>query len=330
MEYRTLGGTGLRVSKIGFGAATVGNEYGLVDPAEIQRAVHYAIDQGINIFDVAPYYGRTLAETRLGECLKGRRHEVILATKCARYGKEDFDFSAARIMRSVDESLKRLQTDYLDIFHVHDIEFGHREQIIQESLPAMRKIQESGKARFIGITGLEVVMLREVAEAFPVDCMLSYCRYTLLNTDLDEVLAPFCRATGIGLMNASPLHMGLLTNTPGPPWHPAHRKIKEAAQKVAEFCRSRGLEVSEVALGFAANHPDVACTFSGISTVEEAKQNIRAVERAPDPELLAQIEQITAPVKRMIWPSGLKENWDPMTVPYGEEDLVQQAYPAQR
>jgi aryl-alcohol dehydrogenase-like predicted oxidoreductase len=154
--YRTLGRTGLRVSVVGFGASPLGNEFGASDPAESCRAVSAAIDAGINYFDVAPYYGRTLAETRLGECLAGRRHEVVLATKAGRYDKalpEGFDFSAERIARSIDESLRRLRTDYIDVYQLHDIEFAHRAQILGETLPAMQRLKEAGKIRWIGITG---------------------------------------------------------------------------------------------------------------------------------------------------------------------------------
>src|SRR5882762_7454652 len=136
MEMRSLGKTGLQVSRLGFGAAPLGNEYGGMNNAEAQRAIHLAIDNGINFFDVAPYYGRTLAESRLGVALKGRRHSIELATKCGRYDKNGFDFSAARVTQTTDESLARLQTDYLDILHVHDIEFGDRRQIIEETIPA--------------------------------------------------------------------------------------------------------------------------------------------------------------------------------------------------
>src|SRR6185369_17183824 len=146
MEIRTLGTTGLKVSRLGFGAAPLGNEYGGMENGEAKRAIDLAIDNGINFFDVAPYYGLTLAETRLGEMLKGRRHEVILATKVARYGLASFDFSAARVTRSADESLQRLQTDYLDILHVHDVEFGDKRQIVEETIPAVRRLQQQGKA----------------------------------------------------------------------------------------------------------------------------------------------------------------------------------------
>ena len=147
MRYRNLGSTGLLVSELGFGAATLGDEYGKADPAEMERAVHFAIDNGINFFDVAPYYGRTLAETRLGDALQGRRDKVILATKCARYDIDGFDFSAAGVRRSIDESLKRLQTDYVDILHIHDVEFGCQTQLVEETIPALRGIQSRGKAR---------------------------------------------------------------------------------------------------------------------------------------------------------------------------------------
>jgi len=123
MEYRTLGRTGLRVSKLGFGGSPLGNEFGEADPVEAERAVRCAIDLGVNYFDVAPYYGRTLAETRLGGALAGRRDKVVLASKCGRYDVAKFDFSAARIRASIDESLERLRTDYLDVFLAHDIEF---------------------------------------------------------------------------------------------------------------------------------------------------------------------------------------------------------------
>ncbi len=242
MRYNSLGATGLQVSELGFGAAPLGDEYGKADPQEMKRALHFAIDQGINFIDVAPYYGRTLAESRLGEMLQGRRQEVILATKCARYDTDGFDFSPAGIRRSVDESLQRLKTDYVDIMHVHDVEFGCKRQIVEETIPQLRRIQEQGKARFIGITGLSLKMLHQVADAEPVDCMLSYCRYTLLNRDLDCEITPFARSRQVGLLNASPLHMRLLTETGPPEWHPAPADVKVAASKVVELCRSHGAQ----------------------------------------------------------------------------------------
>jgi L-galactose dehydrogenase len=304
MEIRTLGKTGLQISRLGFGAAPLGNEYGGMDNAEAKRAIDLAIDSGINFFDVAPYYGITLAESRLGDLLKGRRHEVILATKCARYGLADFDFSAERVTRSADESLQRLQTDYLDILHVHDVEFGDKRQIIDATLPALRRVQQSGKARFIGITGLSLRALREVAAEAPVDCMLSYCRYDLLNTDL-TMMNPE------GLINASPLHMGLLTSSGPPPWHPAMPIVRETARRIVEFCQSRGVSVTDTALQFSLSNPSIASTFAGMSTSAEVRQNLKALEGAPDPEILQEIEILAQPARGRIWKAGRPENYDP-------------------
>lgn len=310
MEYRTLGRTGLAVSKLGFGGSPLGDEFGAADPLEGERAVHCAIDLGINYFDVAPYYGRTLAETRLGAALQGRRDKVVLSTKCGRYDVHGFDFNARRIRCSIDESLGRLRTDYLDVFLAHDIEFVDANQIIEEAIPAMRALQREGKARYIGITGLQLNMLRRVAEAVPVDIILSYCRYNLLITDMDDLLTPFTKEQGIGLINASPLHMGILTATGPPPWHPASSEVKRAGRAVVDLCAGRGVRASDVALQFAVAHPYVSTTLAGMATVEQVRQNAAAVSSPVDETLFAEALALVAPFKNQSWPTGLPENQD--------------------
>jgi L-galactose dehydrogenase len=308
MEYATLGRSGLRVSKLGFGASPLGNEFGETDPEEGERAVHCAIDLGINYFDVAPYYGRTLAETRLGAALEGRRDQVVLATKCGRIDVARFDFRSASIRESMEKSLLRLRTDYFDVFLAHDIEFVDQRQIVEEAIPTMRELQREGKARFIGITGLQLNALRKVAEAAPVDVILSYCRYNLLNADMDDLLTPFVKQNGIGLINASPLHMGILTAGGPPPWHPASPEVKQAGRSVVEFCEQRGVRASDLALQFCLAHPYVSTTLTGMSTVEQVRQNVAAVSRPADALLLAKIrDQLSA---HPIWPTGRPENQD--------------------
>ena len=310
MEYRVLGGTGLRVSRLGFGASPLGNEFGAVDPVECTRAVQAAIDQGINFFDTSPYYGRTLSESRLGEALGTRRREVVLASKCGRYDVRGFDFSAGRIAASVDESLARLRTDYIDLWQAHDIEFGDRRQIIEETVPAMREVQRQGKVRFIGITGYQLRMLRAVAEEVAVDSVLSYCRYNLLIDDMDAVLTPLVASRGIGLVNASPLHMGVLTNGGAPSWHPAPVEVIEAGSRAAALCRERGADISSVALRYCLEHPYAATTLIGMSTVAQVEANLRAEATPIDPQLLADLRALLAPVKDRTWPSGREENSD--------------------
>lgn len=315
MRYRQLGNTTLRVSTLGFGAGPLGENYGPFDPAEGERAVHRAIDEGINFFDVAPYYGRGVAEARLGEALRGRRDQVVLCTKVGRYDRDlphGFDFSAARVRRSVEESLGRLKTEVIDLYIAHDIEFGPRTVILEETLPAMRRLQEQGKVRFIGISGYPLEILRDVAVEAGVDVVLSYCHYSLLNTRMEEVLAPVARGHGVGLINASPLHMGVLTGEAPPEWHPAPGRVLDAAREAAEWCERRGASLPDVALRFALANETVATTLVGMRRESDVEANVAALRRGPDPEILAGVESILRPVRDVEWPSGLPEN-DPVS-----------------
>ncbi len=303
---------------VGFGASPLGDEFGRIDRAEGERAVHGAIDQGINYFDVAPYYGRTLAETRLGEALVGKRQAVILATKAGRYGGDPgsgFDFSAQRIIASVEESLKRLQTDYIDVYQVHDIEFGSKQQIIEETLPAMCKLREEGKVRFIGITGYPLHLLKAVARSTEIDTMMTYCHYDLLNSMAAKVLTPVARERGIGLINASPLHMGVLTERGAPHWHPAPEEVLRAGRQAAAWCRQQGGNIAELALQFALSFEQAATTLVGMSKVEHVRRNIQLAEVKPDPELLRGVLKIIKPVADIHWIVGRPENNDPGSVP---------------
>ncbi len=317
MIYRILGNTGLKVSVIGFGAASLGHEYGLVDADEGHRAVHYAIESGINYFDVAPFYGRTLAETRLGEALAGYRSKVILATKVGRYDADEFDFSAKRVIKSVEDSLDRLKTDFVDVLQVHDIEFGSREQIANETLPAMHQLKQEGKVRYVGITGYPLHVLKHVAEAAEVDTILSYCRYNLMDTTMDDILTPVAKRKGIGLINASPLHMRVLTEKGAPDWHPAPKRVLEVGQRVARYCRAKGVDIADLALQFALQHDYVATTLVGMSKVRHVDNNVKSVGVAPNPEVLAAVLQMIEPVVNVVWIEGRPENQDPGAVEAG-------------
>ena len=308
MVYRTLGRTKLQISIVGFGASPLGNVFRITDPFEDRLAVHRAIDEGINFFDVSPYYGLTLAEERLGQALDGRRKEVILATKCGRYGLNEFDFSAGRVTKSIDESLKRLRTDYVDLFQAHDVEFGDIRQIVGEAIPAMRRLQEQGKARYIGITGYPLNTLVKIAKAVSVDTILTYCRYNLMMNDMDTVLMPFAEEHGIGVINASGLHMGILTERGAPDWHPAPPAVKDAGRRAALFCREQGVELSEIALRFCFDHPRVASTLVGMSTRSHVTSNIQVLRNRVSPDLLKEVSAILAPVFNHVWPSGRPEN----------------------
>lgn len=308
MEYRQLGSTGFDVSVLGFGAATLGGVYGDDDASVGRRAVHAAIDAGINFFDVAPFYGITLAEKRLGEALKGKREQVFLSSKCSRFDVKDFDFSGPRVATSVEASLQRLQTDYLDLLIVHDVEFGREQQVLEETIPAALALREQGKVRYVGVSGLPVKYLRKIAEQTELDVLLSYAHYTLFNNQLDEVLAGFCQEQGLGLINASPLALGLLTEAGPQPWHHASDEVKAMREPLVELCRQHGEEISQVAMRFALDHASVNCTLVGMRNEAEVAANLAVLEQQSNPELLAQIQKLLAPVHNWMWTEGLPEN----------------------
>ncbi len=310
MPKRRLGRTSLLASVLSFGASPLGNTFRVTDPEEGKRAVHMAIDHGINFFDVSPYYGLTLAEERLGKALVGHRDRVLVATKCGRYGVDHFDFSAKRVNASIDESLSRLRTDYVDLLQVHDVEFGNVRQIMDETIPAMRRLQEQGKARYIGITGYPLKTLVRIAEAVPIDTILTYCRYNLMITDMDDILTPVARKHNIGLINASALHMGILTEGEAPAWHPACVQVQAAGKRVAELCRLRGEDISTVALRFCLDHNYVSTTLVGMSTRKHVTDNLRVLNASLERRLRKEIEDSIAPVYNHVWPSGRVENQD--------------------
>jgi L-galactose dehydrogenase len=222
---------------------------------------------------------------------------------------DGFDFSAGRIHRSIDESLTRLRTTYVDLFQAHDVEFGSTDQIIEETIPALRAIQQQGKARFIGITGYSLIQLRTIATQANVDTILSYCRYNLMVSDLDTLLTPFARDRGLGLINASPLHMGLLAGAV-PPWHPAPAAVRETGAAVAQLCKKYGVDPAVVALRFCLDHPYITSTLVGMATTAQVSTNLKALDANLDPQLLVLINQMIAPVHDTLWPSGRPENAD--------------------
>jgi L-galactose dehydrogenase len=310
VNYRRLGRTNLQVSILGFGASPLGNVFRRTSFGQNQDAVDAAIDAGINFFDVSPYYGKTLAEERLGRALVGKRDKVVLATKCGRYGVDDFDFTRARIRRSLEESLRRLRVTHIDLFQAHDIEFGQQSQILEETLPAMRELQAEGKVRFIGITGYPVNLLRSVAQSEKVDTILSYCRFTLLNSDMEIVLSQFTREEGIGLINASPLMMGLLTKIGPPEWHPASSELKEASKRAVSNVERKGISIEALAIGVAVANQDVATTLVGMATADEVVKNIHAISHPINMEMVNELRVDIGAGFATTWPSGIEENSD--------------------
>jgi aryl-alcohol dehydrogenase-like predicted oxidoreductase len=308
VEHRALGKTGLSVPVLSFGASSLGQEFRPVDLNEALRAVRVALDLGMNFIDTSPYYGRGMSEVLLGVALRGvPRDQYLLGTKLGRYDAAHFDFSAKRVVESVDVSLHRLGVDHLDICLCHDIEFVDMAQIVEETLPALRRVQQQGKVRFVGISGYPMKVFRYVLDRTPLDVILSYNQYTLQNRKLLSIV-PYLQAQGVGIINAAPFGARLLTNAPLPAWHKASEAVKTACRRAAEQCAARGVDIAQLAVQFSIRDRDLATCVVGSANPENVRKWAAWASQPIDEQLLAQVEQTLAPVMDQGHIEGLPEN----------------------
>ena len=306
---RSLGRTGLQVPVLSFGASSLGQEFRSVTLDEALGSVKAALDCGLNLIDTSPFYGRGMSEVLLGVALKSiPREDYLLCTKLGRYSLEHFDFSAKRVAESVDVSLHRLGTDHLDIILCHDIESVPMQQIVDETLPALRKAREQGKIRFIGFSGYPQKIFRFICDQAEVDCVLNYNQYTLQNTRFVDETVPWLKARGIGVMNAGPFSARLLTDAPLPPWLKEPEEVKAAARQAAEICRARGSSIAKLALQFSIANPDIATTVAGSANPANVREWARWTAEPLDEELVRDVQAIFAPVKNVGHVEGLPEN----------------------
>ena len=309
MRTRRLGRTGLDLPILSFGASSLGQEFRSVTLDEALRSVRVALDCGLNFIDTSPFYGRGMSEVLLGIALRGvPRDSYTLCTKLGRYDLSHFDFSARRVAESVDVSLHRLGAGHLDIILCHDIEFVPMQQIVDETLPALRRAQQQGKVRFIGFSGYPQKIFRFILDQTDVDCVLSYNQYTLQNTRFVDETVPYLKARGVGVMNAGPFSARLLTNAPLPPWLKEPEAVKDAARRAAAACAAKGVDIAQLALQFSLAHPDIATTVAGSANPENIRNWARWASEPLDAELLAEVQAIFAPVKNMGHLEGLPEN----------------------
>lgn len=310
MKRNQLGKTGLRVSALSFGASALGGVFGQVDEAEAIAAVHAALDLGINYFDVAPAYGGTRSETVLGKALKGiARERYFLSTKVGKYtqpgsyGQDTLDYSRARIRASVDESTARLGTDYFDIIHIHDIEYQgrqHTEWALREGLAAVQELKREGRIGAVSFGIYPMDLWHRIFADYAVDAALVHNHYCIHDTRLLELL-PVAKAKGIGIISASPFGMGLLTDRGPADWHPATVAERAVFAKAAAFCREQGSSISQLALQFSSQHPEIPTTLFSSTRPESVRQNVRWHEGKLDAGLLARVREILAPVMNQQW-----------------------------
>jgi len=299
MVYNELGKTGLRVSNLGFGASSLGGVFRHINEDDAIEAVFAALDGGINYIDVSPYYGHYKAETVLGKALRQlRRDRYVLSTKVGRYGQNGvntWDYSASRVTQSVYESMERLHVDRIDLILVHDIEFADLQQVVDETLPALARLRDEHVVDHVGITDLQPENLKWVidhSDEKTVEVVLNFCHYCLNDHLLLDYL-DFFEQRGIGVINASPFSMGLLSERGTPDWHPAPDSLKSACARAAAYCKERQYPIDKLAIQYSTSqNPRIATTLFSSANPENVRRNIAYVNEPVDEQLVREVQQI--------------------------------------
>lgn len=309
MQRRKLGTTDLELPILSFGASSLGQEFRSVTLEEAFASIRTALELGMNFIDTSPFYGRGMSEVLLGIALRDvPRAAYTLCTKLGRYDVHHFDFSAKRVVESVDVSLHRLGCGHLDIVLCHDIEFVPLRQIVHETLPALRALQKAGKVRYVGISGYPQKIFRTILEQADLDCVLSYNQYTLQNTRFADETIPLLKKRGVGIMNAGPFSARLLTNSPLPVWFRDPPNVQAAARMAAEHCQNRGVDIAQLALQFSLRHADITTTVAGSANPNNIRKWAQWAEQPLDEGLLKEVLEILAPVHNIGHQEGLPEN----------------------
>lgn len=306
MQYRQLGRSGLTVSVVGLGCNNFGGAstniaganaaYGLMDLEQTRGVLDAAFDAGINFFDTADLYGNGGSETFLGQVFKERRHDVIFATKwgAGMEGRHDIAWGSRRYIRQACEgSLRRLNTDYIDLYQMH---WPCPRTPIEETIAALDELVQEGKVRYIGhshFSGWEVADADWIASANGHERFISaQNHYSLLARDAEKELLPACKRFGVGLLPYFPLANGWLTgkyrrDKPAPTGsRMAGRAIDDHTydliEGLAAFAEARSRSMVDIAIGSLLHQPAVSCVIAGATKVEQVQSNARAAEWVPD------------------------------------------------
>ena len=312
MNYNEIGKTGMKVSQLSFGASSLGGVFHSVKEADALEAVYMAVELGMNFIDVSPYYGHYKAETVLGKALKEiPRGKYYLSTKVGRYGKDGvntWDYSAKRVKESVFESMERLNIDHIDLINVHDIEFqadlpGGLQKVVDETLPALCELRDQGVVSHVGITDLQPENIKWVIEHEPagtVEATLCFCHYSLNDELLNEYF-DFFEQHNVGIINASPLSMGLLSSRGVPDWHPAPKSLVEACQRAVAHCNAKGYPIEKLAIQYAISSPRIATTLFSSANPANVEKNWQYAEEPIDWQLVKEVQEIIGDQMRVRW-----------------------------
>jgi|688.fasta_scaffold192262_2 aryl-alcohol dehydrogenase-like predicted oxidoreductase len=314
MDLRTLGDTGLQVSSIGFGMWPIGGtvksgDYGVTDLTEAERSIKLALEQGVTLYDCAPAYGAGLAEEVLGRALKGQREKSIITTKCGIYydfAKEIWvrDSSKKAIIESAEQSLKRLQTDYIDLLLIH---WPDSNTDPADAMAGLVHLKESGKVRFVGVSNFTIEQIKTYEKYGKVD--VQQVGYNLFDRRIEEKMIKTCKDSGIGIMAYGSLCHGLLTGT----WEEDKKFDSEdwrsqgdvfglklftqenisanvrVTKKLKKIAATNNLSLPQLALAWVLANRDISVALVGMATCEEVKENVLASNVKLTAEVIANI-----------------------------------------
>jgi len=313
MQYRQLGRSGVRVSVIGLGTNRFGN---VVEQKDVTSLIDAAIDAGLNLIDTSDSYGAGKSEETLGVALEGRRDQVLLATKAYHAtgsGPNDHGTSRLHLLSAVEGSLRRLRTDYIDLYQMHRWDSATP---IEETLRTLDDLVGSGKVRYIGASNFaawqlaEANLLAEMAHREPFVTIQS--EYHLLERGLEQEMIPYCAEHGVGVIPYFPLAGGFLTGKykPGQPAPAGSRgesssyvqgyMISEQYTKVAqltEWAEARGHTMAELAHAWLLAQPAVCSVISGATRLDQLAANLKSGDWALAPADVAEVNAILSPVK---------------------------------
>lgn len=295
MEYRRLGRSGLEVSTVGLGTNNFG---GRMDYEPTERVVKQCIEIGINMIDTSNSYGSTKSEEYIGRAVKGNRDKVLLATKFASAmgkGPNQQGTSRTHIMTEVEKSLKRLDTDYIDLYQVH---FPDQQTPIEETLRTLDDLVGQGKVRYVGCSNFaawQIAQAMEVAKARGFEPLISdQPQYSMLRRDVEKEIVPCCQEYGLGIIPFSPLAGGFLTGKyekgkPGPEGARLSGNSRQAAslftetnfavlEQLENFAEERGHTMVELAIAWLLGNPVVSTVIAGATKPEQVLENAKAAE----------------------------------------------------
>ena len=312
LDTTEIGNTGLRVTRLGIGGAPIGSLFRTVSDDDAVASVRRGLELGLNYIDTAPLYGHGISETRLGLALQDiPRDSFILSTKVGRVlnpveiapssphfqslpkMEPVFDYSRDGILRSLDESLQRLNLDRVDIAYIHDAD-DHWEQAIGAAYPTLADLRSQGVVQAIGVGMNQWEMEARFAREGDFDCFLLAGRYTLLDQSSLPELMPVCLERNVSLVLGGPYNSGILASDLGPQstydYEVAPPEIIDRARKIKAVCDRHAVPLKAAALQFGLLHPTVAATIPGPRSVAEVEENFRMAAHPIPGDLWAELK----------------------------------------